>query len=246
MSSASRLLACTAVLFTALARADIMAPPGLQPGDQFRLMFVTSFGHDATSLDIDVYDAFAEFSAIASGLTEYDGETVAWHVLGSTLFAAAHDRLSNSQIPIYNTAGEVLFDAANPIWGNALNPTRPLTSILTDQGTVYGGLVWTGTNVIGNPFTDYWLGGLGNGGSEVGFDVPTTGWLNFEVDVDATTLHPLYAFSDVVTVAANNGDGDGTDGGGGGTVTPVPEPDSLALLSSAAALVLLLKRPRPA
>jgi hypothetical protein len=245
MSVLHRFLVSAALLLAAgTVRADIVVPAGLQPGDPFRLMFVTTFGHDATSDDIAVYDAFAEFSALASGLTQYDSQPVAWHVLGSTFGEAAHSSLSSSQISIYNVADQLLFDAGNPIWGNVFNPTRPLASILTDGGAVYGGLVWTGTNVIGNPFEDYWLGGLGNGGSEVGFDVPTIGWLNFGVDVDATNLHPLYAFSDIITVADIGGAG----GDGGGTVTPVPEPDSLALFSSGAALLAFVgarRRRRP-
>ena len=241
MSLRCHFLASAALLLaTGTVRADIGVPADLQPGDQFRLMFVTSFGHDATSDDIAVYDAFAEFSALASGLTQYDSQPVAWHVLGSTFAQAAHSSLSSSQVPIYNVVDQLLFDAGNPIWGNALNPTRPLASILTDHGAIYGGLVWTGTNVIGNPFEDYWLGGLGNGGSEVGFDVPTIGWLNFGVDVDATDLHPLYAFSDVITVADIGGGGGGGDGDGGGTVTTVPEPNAFALLSSGAALLALV------
>ncbi len=235
-----RFLATAALLLAAgTVRADFGVPAGLQPGDTFRLMFGTSFGHDATSVDIAVYDAFVEFSALASGLTRYDGQPIAWHVLGSTFADAASSRLSSSQIPIYNVDGQLLFDAGNPIWGNVYNPTRPLALIRTDRGAIYGGLVWTGTNVIGNPFEDYWLGGLGNAGSEVGFDVSTGGWLAFEVDVDATNLYPLYAFSDVITVADIGGGGGGGGGGDGdgGTVTSVPEPTSFAFLSTGIALL---------
>src|SRR6185503_9245419 len=141
MSRLHHFLASVALLLaTSAVRAAIVVPADLQPGDQFRLMFVTTFAHDATSDDIAVYDAFVEINALAAGLTQYDSQPVAWHVLGSTFSVSAGSRLPGSQIPIYNVDDQLLFNVGNSIWTNAVNPTAPLALILTDRGATYGGL----------------------------------------------------------------------------------------------------------
>src|SRR5262249_43675213 len=51
------------------ARADIMTPSTLNPGDQFRVIFVSSGTRDATSSTIADYDTFITNLANAAGLT---------------------------------------------------------------------------------------------------------------------------------------------------------------------------------
>ena len=61
-----------------------LVPPGLAPGERFRLLFVTSTRRNATATDISDYDAFIQAAVRASGraaLAEYADH---FRVLGST------------------------------------------------------------------------------------------------------------------------------------------------------------------
>ena len=79
--------------FGAQARADIITPAGLNPGDQFRIVFVTSEIRDATSSNIADYDAFVQTAANAGGQDTYNGNPVTWRVIGSTATVSAISRL---------------------------------------------------------------------------------------------------------------------------------------------------------
>jgi hypothetical protein len=59
------------------AKADLQltTPVGLNPGDQFRFVFLTDDPSDATSFNISDYDAYV--NSEANGAT-YDGTTVTW------------------------------------------------------------------------------------------------------------------------------------------------------------------------
>src|SRR4051812_38888348 len=59
----------------------LQTPAGLNPGDQFRFVFVTDGIRDATSTNIADYDSFV--NAEAGGAT-YDGAVVNWLAIGST------------------------------------------------------------------------------------------------------------------------------------------------------------------
>jgi hypothetical protein len=205
------------------ATADIVVPSNLDPGDQFRLLYISSASHDATSDDIAVYDAFAEFDALLEGLTTYNGGFVAWHALIGTPTVEARSGLPDSTIPIYACGSlgcDLLFDAAHDIWSG-------LGSGAGED--VAGGGQWTGA---------VWTGSFVDGRVEdaVGGDTATFGRAGFGAgmwlccDAAATTnLLPIYIYSDVITVAASD-DGGGGDGDGGPGST-VPEPTTLALLA---------------
>ena len=63
VSCASQVLATLLVLFSFVSFVDaelMLRPPGLEPGDQYRLMFTTSETTDAVSPDIDFYDNFVQ------------------------------------------------------------------------------------------------------------------------------------------------------------------------------------------
>ena len=72
------------------ARADFMLVPAdingnqLRPGDQFRVVFLSSATRDAQSTDIADYDQFITDLAVAAGLDTYFGSPVTWQALGST------------------------------------------------------------------------------------------------------------------------------------------------------------------
>ena len=75
------------------ARATtLVTPAGLNQGDLFRFVFVTSATHDAVSGTISDYDSFVTGLAVAAGLDTYDGNAVSWQLLGSTRSVAAISR----------------------------------------------------------------------------------------------------------------------------------------------------------
>ncbi len=65
------------------AAGPVTTPAGLNPGDQFRVLFVSSAKRDATSVNIADYDTFVANLASAAGLT-YNGASLTWHALVST------------------------------------------------------------------------------------------------------------------------------------------------------------------
>src|SRR5215467_184537 len=116
---------------TLLAQADIIFPLGLSPGDQFRLIFVSSQTHDATSSDISVYDSFINGLVDAAGLGTYDGISVSWHVLVSTPTVNAIDRLPVSAMPIYDLNGDVVWNSGTVIWSGFILHLFHITSSAT-------------------------------------------------------------------------------------------------------------------
>ncbi len=229
-------VAAAALILLAFAPAralagSIQTPSGLAAGAQFRLMYVSGAAatHDATSDDIAVYDAFAEFVALIDGLTLYNGSPVVWHALVSTPTVDARDGLPNSLIPIYECdplgiflcdSFDLLFDATHDIW-SGLGGGGPGT---TADGGEWTGAVWTGT------FLD------GTAEDPMGGDTATFGRARFGAGfwlccgfAASSNMLPIYMYSDVITVAS-------TTGGGGGSGA-VPEASTMALLLAGLALL---------
>jgi len=75
---------------SAEASIILQTPTGLNPGDQFRFVFVTDSIRDATSTNIADYDSFV--NAQAGGAT-YDGVVVNWLAVGSTDSVDAIDHM---------------------------------------------------------------------------------------------------------------------------------------------------------
>ena len=205
--------------FTA-AQADILPPPGLNPGDQFRLVFVSSQTRIADQGD----DQFLTGLADAAGLGVYNANPVGWHVLGSQSSPgpSAIDRLPNSAVPIYNTNGDLVANAAHDIWSGTL-----LHAIAyTETAVVMDTLVWTATLPNGHvPPTNQGLGDFGD--VVVGRSSASDGgWVDFDLAFSNNPPHSFYGFSDVITVAA-----------------PVPEPNTVTLFVTTAPLLGLLALP---
>ena len=199
------------------ARADILPPFGLNPGDQFRLVFVSSQTRIANQGD----DQFLTGLADAAGLGVYNGNPVGWHLLGSQSLPGpgAIDRLPNSSDPIYNINGDLVANATHDIWSGTL-----LHAIAyTETAAMVDTLVWTATLPNGHvPPTNQ---GLGDFGSVVvgRSSASDGGWVDFDLAFSNGTPHSFYGFSDVITVAA-----------------PVPEPNTVTLFVTAAPLLGLL------
>src|SRR3954463_16265743 len=80
----------------------LQTPAGLNPGDQFRFVFVTDGIRDATSTNIADYDSFV--NAEAGGAT-YDGVVVNWLAIGSTDSVDAIDHVGQANAPVFLSDG---------------------------------------------------------------------------------------------------------------------------------------------
>ena len=89
------------------AKADIelTTPAGLNPGDQFRFVFVTDVGAEATSFNISDYDAYVQYQA---GGATYNGTTVTWQAIASTSAVNAIDHISQTNNPVYLSDGTLV------------------------------------------------------------------------------------------------------------------------------------------
>ena len=135
-------------------------PAGLNPGDQFRFLFLTSGTQAATSTDIGGYNTFV--NSQASGAT-YQGSVVSWNVVGSTATVNARDNVGGfgTNVPVYLTngtilAGDLTTSSSNKgLWSGTLF-TTPTIGI--DGNGVTSRSAHTGTNADGTGLTDRQLG----------------------------------------------------------------------------------------
>ncbi len=203
-------------------RADagiITVPPGLSPGDQYRLVFVTSGTTNATSSDISTYNTFVTDAADAVPALDALGAT--WKVIGSTATVNAIDNIMQDPgIPIYSLEGQKVADDAttntNGLFGGSL-----LTPILyNEHGEINNDSeVFTGTSADGTAVSGLALGSLfvERGASDAG----TSAWVQNGTKT-RTAEHPLYAISSEITA--------------------VPEPSTIGLVILGGASLLFLMR----
>jgi hypothetical protein len=213
----------------------VTVPSGLNSGDHYRLMFVTSTTTAATSSSIAYYNQFvADAANSVQGLAALG---ITWTAIASTDTTDAIANIgADSGVPIYGLDGWIIASDATTAGPNTLFATTTnLFSVLfndpiiTEQGTFYGSRVWTGTNPQGLRDSFLTLGHVG------GLYPPRAGYAaapgNNSADVfqddfgqPASALLPLYAISSELTYEA------------------APEPTSIALAALGLALLLFAQR----
>jgi hypothetical protein len=204
-------------------RADVMTPPGLRPGQPFRIVFVTNTLTPAISSSIGAYDAIVQADAAAGGLGNYQGSPVTWEVIGSTLTTVAVTRLPKDSVPLYLPTGVEVAASGADLWNTESislsgGPSTPLLSPIDELANgssappSFG--VWTGTV----------SSGLGSANGSLGGFLPILG---YGTSTDNTWVYgtvspkvysyPLYGFSSVLRVPQQ--------------AATISEPSSLALLA---------------
>lgn len=198
------------------AVAAVTAPPGLAPGATFRLVFVTSTTHQATSRNIAIYDAIVAGRAAAQGLDSYEGNPVTWQVLGSTWGGNAINRLPASSPALYRLDGALVATSGADLWDKTIaNPINVTELNSTVEAIVWVGTSWDGT-MPRNASRYFTLG------SSTTTNITASGhsgyadlrWVQGDLCGagcrENYNYHHLYAFSSVMTVpAAIDSDGDG-------------------------------------
>jgi len=210
------------VCFAASAAGAIIAPAGLNPGDKYHLVFVTSTTRDATSTDIADYNAFVQSAADAAGIGNTVGVT--WSAIGSTETVAARDNaVVGATTPVYLLNGTTkVADNFADMWDGNIDAIINLTEIYTTLGSV---LVFTGSAEDGTipDWGEEWLGDTVNNSAVVGnTNLSTSGWIDNNSS-SPSALRPFYALSQELTV--------------------VPEP-SAAFFGGLGMLLMLLRRRR--
>ena len=211
--------ACLVSAVPAASQSVVPVPPGLQPGDQYRLIFVTSSARDATPNDIEVYNAFV--TAVANSVPALAALNTTWKAVASTHSPIVHARDNTNTdwtpagptgVPIYLVNGSKFARNYDHMW----NPTGsdPLFAppSITELGLVTGGFAWTGTSVQGGqgglaayPGVErsFSLGAANaNGTSNALFGrvAVTSGlWADGSFGVARTHALPFYAISGILT-----------------------------------------------
>ena len=187
------------------------------PGDQYRLVFVTTGTRDASSTDISVYDAFVTTEANSNAALFALGTT--WLAIGSTSAVSAFDHIGgNFNIPIYNLAGSKVATGASDLWDSSIG--APIE--FDENGNLKSTPAWTGTNPNGTIVTGE---SLGSGTAWFGTSSHTDSSWVFGGKTGATTPFSFYGISGTLTVPAS-----------------VPEPGSVGLVGLALATLAGLRR----
>ncbi|MGD9719719.1 MAG: PEP-CTERM sorting domain-containing protein [Pirellulales bacterium] len=199
------LAACGIALCLATTASAAFVPPSLPVGSQYQLVFVTAGVRDATSTDINDYNAFVTAQAALNPLLP----ATTWHAIGSTDAVDAASNAPSGGFDVYNTQGIQVTGSGGIYAFTLLNPIK-----YDQYGVATNGPVWTGSNYDGTGFPAYELGEAGE--LMTGFSTAATFGLWASDDPFtwfAEDELPLYALSEPITV--------------------VPEPSTVLLLSTA-------------
>ena len=148
------------VVFGSLSTAhatplSLATPAGLNPGDQFRFLFLTSGERDATSTNISDYNTFVNSQALGA---TYQGSVVNWMAVGSTATVDARDNVGglDTMVPVYlpngtKIAGDLTTSTGlKGLWSGSLF-TTPTIGI--DGNSVTANFAYTGSQPDGTAFT---------------------------------------------------------------------------------------------
>jgi hypothetical protein len=206
------------------AQAITLIPPDLNPGDQYRIAFVTSTIRDATSSDIDVYNAFVNDTAKASTSLLKNLNTN-WKAIASTSTVNAIDNTSTAGaggLPIYRVDGLRIANNYPDLWDGTLN-TNALAYDEKGIGSDNGCWVWTGTLRNGLSAGNSALGVISNNTVQ---GCPTSNffWINYAHWPALDGQMRFYGISGVLTVPI--------------PTTSTPEPSSLLGFITLGGLIL--------
>ena len=102
-----------------------LLPPGLDAGDKFRLLFITSGSRNATSADIADYNSFVQ-NAAAAGHAAVRGYSAGFRALASTGAVDARDNTATTGtgVPIYWLNGNKIADNYADLYDGAWDDER--------------------------------------------------------------------------------------------------------------------------
>ena len=176
-------LFCLSIVAVAEAGA-IVAPDGLLPGTQFRVIYVTAAKINATSSNISTYDAFVNAQAMN---VSYEGYKVHFSAMVSLSSQPAGPVIMNaishvndgmsSAASVYTVNGTKIADNTGTTSGGLFSGSVLATPRQGIDGTSYSDVnVWTGSSGNGNAYASgaYGLYALGSLNVGVPLLSPTT------------------------------------------------------------------------
>ena len=190
-----------------------LVPSGLQEGDQFRLLFLSSTSRNAAPTSIATYNTWIQ-NRVAAGHTDIQGYSSTFNVVGSTAAVDARDNtgttytsgLSYKGVPIYWLNGNKVVDDYEDFYDGGWDEEA---SMRTEAGTSIEApnYVWTGSDDDGTE--EFFAGSslaLGKGSVRLGApnnntnidEGPLSGTQNFH----NSSSYKLYGLSGVFRVVA--------------------------------------------
>ena len=128
-----------------------LVPSGFNPGDRFRLLFITNNWRDASSTSISTYDTHIQ-TQVASGHTAIRPYSAQFKVVGSTSGTDARDHVgaTGTGVPIYWMGGSKVADDYTDFWDgnwdNNAGSDRRSSSGQASNSSTRNDWPWTGTN----------------------------------------------------------------------------------------------------
>jgi len=191
------------VLLATTVQAALVVPAGLNTGDPYHVIFVSSTIRDATSSNIADYDTHVQSAANAAGIGA--SLSVSWLALGSTLTVDVFDHLeplfsNTNTVPIYNQNGDLVASSLADMFDGSGTLSAPIQ--YDESGNSLTTVVFTGSTR--NGVVSAWpLGGPGGvgtpfamfGNSNVQFSQT---WVANAAG-NGTDSHSLYAVSQELT-----------------------------------------------
>jgi len=179
-------------------------PPGLTPGETYRLVFITDGVY--TSTDYSIADYNSEVNAEANAVGSLAALNTTWTVIGSTPTVNAIDNIGQDPgVPIYNTAGLLVANDATTNSGGLFSGSIFTPIEYDENGNLHAVFVFTGTNA--NGVVSYAPLGPGFGccsyGALLGIPSHTDSqWVQYTVGSSGCTScsNSLYAISGILTV----------------------------------------------
>ncbi len=177
------------------AEACPVVPSGLNDGDSYRLVFVTSGVRNAESTDIADYNAFV--SAAANAVPALAAIGTQWFAIASTATVDARDNTDTAppgDVPVFLLDGTMLAESYNDFWDWSIAVPLNISELCETVETNLN--IWTGT------------GGFGTADQPLGVPFPTIGsgagtidqvWVRFGA-ADSSASHRFYAMSGPLTV----------------------------------------------
>ncbi len=203
---------CLICLVGRLQAAPILVPGGLNPGDPYHLVFVSSARNDANFGGISGADAFVQGLADSAGVGNTAG--ISWQSILSDSSINAISRF-NPTAPIYDMQGNRVAVNGAALWNAAIAPLEnPIAFDETGSGGIFPE-VWTGTDNAGVfvQADSNWLAAPFSGSARSGLALQTNGQWVHAIGTSEAVPQSIFATSGLLFAPSNE----------------VPEPASVAI-----------------
>jgi hypothetical protein len=172
-------------------------PSGLNPGDQYRLIFVTSTTRNATSSNMADYNAFV--TGVANSQPELAALNTQWFAVGGTATTSARTNtgiVGTGDAPVFRLDDQMVVNDAFDLWRTLSHQSLLNPVMVNETGASQVNLAFTGSSFDGT------IGGNPLGATKVDVGDPTNvniAWLR-SGQQQAVLSFCFYAVSAPITV----------------------------------------------